>query len=74
MILKTGYKMGIDFWTLGVYLYELSVLDPPFATDQINRHKFKKVCLDAEANRNWKGALLSDDLKSLINGLLKFNP
>ena len=25
MILKTGYKMSIDFWTLGVYLYELSV-------------------------------------------------
>lgn len=32
MILKSGYKMGIDFWTLGVYLYELSVLEPPFTT------------------------------------------
>lgn len=59
MILKTGYKMGIDFWTLGVYLYELSVLEPPFSTEQINKHKFKKVCLDAQANRQWKGSALS---------------
>ena len=51
--------MGIDFWTLGVYLYELSVMEPPFATDQINRHKFKKVCMDSESNRNWKGAQLT---------------
>ncbi len=60
MILKTGYNMTIDFWTLGVYLYELSVLEPPFSTEQINRHKFKKVCMEASANRNWKGAVLSD--------------
>jgi hypothetical protein len=59
MILKLGYKMEIDFWTLGVYLYELSVLEPPFSTDQINRHKFQKVVIDAESNRNWKGANLS---------------
>jgi hypothetical protein len=51
--------MEIDFWTLGVYLYELSVLEPPFSTDQINRHKFQKVVIDAESNRNWKGANLS---------------
>ncbi len=66
--------MGIDFWTLGVYLYELSVLEPPFSIEQINRHKFKKVCLDSEAKRNWKGAILSDELKNLIDGLLKFDP
>lgn len=30
--------------------------------------------MDSQANRNWKGAVLSDELKSLIDGLLKFNP
>lgn len=30
--------------------------------------------MDSEAKRNWKGAVLSDELKSLIDGLLKFDP
>jgi hypothetical protein len=30
--------------------------------------------IDAESNRNWKGANLSPELKDIINGLLKYNP
>ena len=59
MVLKMGYNKDVDLWTLGVYLYELSVLEPPFTTDQISRNKFKNVCLEAEKNRNWKSSNLS---------------
>lgn len=33
MILRLGYNLEIDFWAFGVYLYELSVLEPPFSKD-----------------------------------------
>ncbi len=59
---------------MGIYLFELSVLEPPFTTDQITRAKFKNVVLEAESNRNWKASNLSPELKDLINGLLKFDP
>lgn len=59
MVLKLGYKKEVDLWTLGIYLYELSVYEPPFTTDQISRAKFKNVVLEAEKNRNWKSSNLS---------------
>ena len=74
MVLKLGYRKEVDLWTLGIYLYELSVYEPPFTTEQITRAKFKNVVLDAENNRNWKSSNLSNELKDMINGLLKFNP
>ena len=73
MVLKKGYNKEIDFWTLGIYLYELSVYEPPFQTEQITRARFEAVCLEAEKNRNWKNSNISAELKDLINGLLKFN-
>lgn len=76
MILKAGYNKPIDFWTLGIYLYEMSVHEPPFSTEQIknSKQKIKKIVQDAEINRDWKKSNLSPELQNLINGLLKFEP
>ena len=30
MVLTKGYNKGIDFWGLGIYLYELTNYQPPF--------------------------------------------
>ena len=74
MVLKKGYGKEIDIWTLGVYLYELSVHEPPFTVEQITRSRFQAVCLEGECNRNWRNSNLSAPLKDLINSLLKFDP
>lgn len=74
MVLKKGYGKEIDIWTLGIYLYELSVFEPPFTVEQITRARFQAVCLDAETNRNWKNSNISPQLKDLISSLLKFDP
>lgn len=74
MVLKKGYNKEIDVWTLGIYLYELSVFEPPFTVEQITRSRFQAVCLEAENNRNWRNANLSANLKDLINSLLKYDP
>ena len=59
MVLRKGYDKEVDIWTLGVYLYELSVLEPPFTIDQITRPRFQAVTLDGEVNRSFKGCNLS---------------
>lgn len=75
MVLKLGYKKTLDLWTLGVFLYEMSVYDPPFATKTIkNKQALKKAIEDAEVNRDWQNSKLSNELKDLINGLLKYSP
>lgn len=73
MVLKKGYNKEIDLWTLGVYLYELSNLDPPFTSEQVNKNRFQAVCLEAESNMVWKNPNLSPELKDLIQSLLRFN-
>lgn len=73
MVLKKGYDKSIDFWTLGVYLYELAVYEPPFTTEQVTRARIEAVCLEAENNRDWKKSNPSSELKNLINKLLKFD-
>lgn len=75
MILRTGYNKEIDFWEMGVYLFEMSVYVPPFNTSELKeKQKIKKIVIDAETKRDWKESNLSPELKDLINRLLKFDP
>jgi hypothetical protein len=60
IVCKLGYNRCIDLWTLGVYLYELAVCEAPFKIEDIkNKIRFKRICLEAESNRNWKESVLS---------------
>ncbi len=75
MQLKKGYTLTLDFWALGIYIFELAVHEPPFTSGQIKiPNKYKTEILKAEKNRNWKNSNLSPELKDLINSLLKFDP
>lgn len=73
MVLKEGYGKAIDFWTIGIYAYEMSNFSPPFSGQEIkDRLKVKKLVKYAEQNRTWKNQSISEELKSFINDLLKF--
>jgi serum/glucocorticoid-regulated kinase 2 len=61
IVCKLGYNKCIDFWTLGIYLYELAVFETPFKIEDIkNKIRFKRVCIEAETRRNWKNSKLSE--------------
>ena len=53
----------------------MSNFSAPFAgTDLGNRDKVEKVVRNAESKRKWKNTGLSNELKSFINSLLRFEP
>lgn len=44
VIIKRSYTNAIDFWALGVFLFELSTSQSPFKQSEImQRHKFKDI-------------------------------
>lgn len=44
--MRKGYNKEIDFWALGVYLYEISNYEPPFEEEEIIKPKFEEVCAE----------------------------
>jgi serine/threonine protein kinase len=55
VIAKKGYNKLIDFWTLGIFIYELATSESPFRHDEIlTRPTFKSKVEQAERNRDWK--------------------
>ena len=75
MVLGYEYGREIDLWTLGIYSYEMSNFAAPFAAADIkNKTKVKKLVQNAESHRLWKNEGLSNELKSFIDSLLKFDP
>jgi len=44
MVLKLGYNKSVDFWTLGVFIYELATCDTPFKLEDISsKIRFKRI-------------------------------
>lgn len=44
MVLRLGYKKEIDFWTMGVFAYEMSNYSPPFSGPEIkDRQRIKRL-------------------------------
>lgn len=75
MVLQMGYNKCVDFWALGVLIYELQTGLTPFKIEDVStKLRFKRVAQEEEVSRKWRGHHLSFQLKDLIAGLLKFKP
>jgi serine/threonine protein kinase len=70
-----GYNKCVDFWALGVFIYELETGETPYRIEDVStKLRFKRVAQEEEVSKTWRGHHLSHNLKDLIAGLLKFKP
>lgn len=75
MVLRVGYYKYIDLWAIGIFAYEISNYHPPFEGAEIkDKQRVKRLVEGAQKNRVWKNKETSEELKGLINSLLKFDP
>lgn len=64
------YRFETDIWSLGVILYELCCLKPPFQAKSLNFLALKIV----KGQYQSPGSMYSRDIKNLIAQLLQVNP
>jgi serine/threonine protein kinase len=65
IILGESHDTGVDWWALGILMYELITGYPPFYDTDVPE-KYKKICFGYfEFPQN-----IDETLKDLINGLL----
>lgn len=69
IILSKGYSFAVDWWALGVLIFEMCAGYPPFIASHANR-LYEKI---VEGSYKFP-ELLSGDLKSLVKGLLQIDP
>ncbi|GMF62520.1 unnamed protein product [[Candida] boidinii] len=69
LLLGKGYTRVVDFWTLGVLLYEMLTSLPPFYDEDVNI-MYKKILHDPLVFPNY----LDSKTCSLIKGLLNRDP
>ena len=69
MLFHTNYDYHIDLWALGVLLYEMVHGYAPFRGDSVNEVKENMLKGSYELSDT-----ISDSLKALITGILKFDP
>eukprot|EP00475_Leptophrys_vorax_P001014 TRINITY_DN10531_c1_g1_i1.p1 TRINITY_DN10531_c1_g1~~TRINITY_DN10531_c1_g1_i1.p1 ORF type:complete len:586 (+),score=176.51 TRINITY_DN10531_c1_g1_i1:22-1758(+) len=70
MLTRAGYGKAVDWWALGILLYELTVGQSPFYSENINK-MYDKI--------KWATVIqypstMSEDCKSLIDALMHKNP
>ena len=66
-----GYGKGIDFWSFGVLLHFLIKDDYPYAVDDIVDYGFPRAAKRKEGKYLKNSSKVSEELKDLINNLLK---
>ena len=72
MILDTGHKKSIDWWSLGVLMYEMLYGYPPFY--HTNKDRNYELILKAEIKFDDNYIQISNECKDLISKLLDKNP
>ena len=71
MIKRDGTNMAVDWWALGIILYEMLFGQSPFDDDSQVENLLKIIDNEVEfPERGVKGVTYSDDLKDLIFRLL----
>ncbi|XP_043388462.1 cAMP-dependent protein kinase catalytic subunit alpha isoform X4 [Chelonia mydas] len=66
IILSKGYNKAVDWWTLGIFIYEMVAGYPPFFTDQIMK-LYEKIV----SGKFQFPAYFSFDLRGLLRNLLQ---
>lgn len=69
VIMDKGYDKTVDWWSLGALFYEMLCGFSPFKTSQRDKLDIKLYTKSITMH-----AFFSEDIKSLINQLLKVNP
>lgn len=69
IVLSKGYSFAVDWWALGILIYEMCTGYPPFISSNANK-LYQKIIVG-----NYKFPdILSSDLKYLIKGFLQTDP
>lgn len=71
IFLGKGYTKAIDYWSLGVLIYEMLVGKPPFTCEKRNIHQIEKLILN---NKPIYPSFLTKEEQDLIQKLLVLNP
>jgi cGMP-dependent protein kinase 1 len=73
VILRKGYSVAVDYWSLGILLYELLFERVPFADEEEEPMRIYEIVLTAKL-RYPKLQVQLSDAKSVIDQLLNKNP
>eukprot|EP00274_Cyanoptyche_gloeocystis_P006243 CAMPEP_0196652060 /NCGR_PEP_ID=MMETSP1086-20130531/1279_1 /TAXON_ID=77921 /ORGANISM="Cyanoptyche gloeocystis , Strain SAG4.97" /LENGTH=618 /DNA_ID=CAMNT_0041982419 /DNA_START=113 /DNA_END=1969 /DNA_ORIENTATION=+ len=69
ILLRVGYGMAVDWWSLGCLLYEMLTGLPPFTSK--NRHELQQMIIGQPISAPHH---LSDQARSLLKALLRKDP
>jgi len=71
IFLAKGYTRAVDYWSLGILIYEMLVGKPPFTSENRNISQIEKLIL---INKPLYPSSLEKDAVDLIHRLLESNP
>ena len=78
VIKKEGYDYDFDYWTFGIFAYELFYGFSPFTGKSQNEIfeniLYQKIIFEFEDDENYKKKIIDEDLKDLIKEILDKDP